>query len=142
MRMRTARRRRVGGIGTVTCTIGTLPAGASATFMIVVSTAAAASPSAHWGIVSPRLRAEYNHAFQSGSTVSLQFADWLNGPTYAVGIARAKSDYFVLGVGTDFSFTNDDATVPGLIGPATVASVCQVRRLPPRVIRVARSEAD
>jgi large repetitive protein len=60
----------------------------------------------HWGIVSPRLRAEYNHAFQSGSTVSLQFADWLNGPTYAVDLARAKSDYLVLGVGTDFNFTN------------------------------------
>jgi uncharacterized protein with beta-barrel porin domain len=57
-----------------------------------------------WGVLSPRFRVEYNHAWQSGGATSLQYADFLAGPTYFVSTIPAQTDYATLGLGADVKF--------------------------------------
>jgi uncharacterized repeat protein (TIGR01451 family) len=57
-----------------------------------------------WGVFSPRFRAEFNHAWQSGGATSLQYADFLAGPTYFITTIPAEANYATLGLGADFKF--------------------------------------
>jgi uncharacterized protein with beta-barrel porin domain len=54
-----------------------------------------------WGVVSPRFRVEYNHAFQSGGLAALSYADWIGGPTYFAPVRASSSGFTTLGLGTD-----------------------------------------
>lgn len=54
-----------------------------------------------WGVFSPRARVEYNHAFQRSGSATLQFADWLSGPSYAITPGLDQSDTALIGLGTD-----------------------------------------
>jgi uncharacterized repeat protein (TIGR01451 family) len=60
-----------------------------------------------WGVVSPRFRVEYNHAFQSGGVAALNYADWIGGPTYFVQTQETTSDFATIGLGTDVKLTNE-----------------------------------
>jgi uncharacterized repeat protein (TIGR01451 family) len=59
-----------------------------------------------WGVLSPRFRVEYNHAFQTGGLAALNYADWIGGPTYLVPTTASSSDFATLGLGTDVKFPN------------------------------------
>ncbi|HJV43966.1 putative Ig domain-containing protein, partial [Caulobacter sp.] len=54
-----------------------------------------------FGQVAPRFRVEYAHDFESPGDVRLNYADWLNGPTYRLKEDRADRNETRLELGVD-----------------------------------------
>jgi len=59
---------------------------------------------ASFGLVRPRVRAEYRHDVEGGGDASIAYADGFGGLTYSVSPADTKRNFLVLGVGSDFIF--------------------------------------
>ena len=58
----------------------------------------------NFGFAIPRARAEYRRELQSDRSVTLSYADLLNGALYTVTPMGASRNSLLLGVGTDFVF--------------------------------------
>lgn len=54
-----------------------------------------------FGQVAPRFRVEYAHDFQSPGVARLNYADWINGPTYSLKEDRAERNETRLELGVD-----------------------------------------
>jgi len=59
-----------------------------------------------FGQVAPRFRVEYAHDFESPGDVRLNYADWINGPTYRLKEDRADRNETRLELGVDILIEN------------------------------------
>ena len=57
-----------------------------------------------FGMVRPRMRAEYRHDFEGGGNASVTYADGYGGLTYSVTPVGTDRNFLLLGVGSDFIF--------------------------------------
>ena len=58
----------------------------------------------NFGLLRPRLRAEYRHDFEGGGDATITYADQFAGLSYSVAPTGTKSNFLLLGVGGDFIF--------------------------------------
>ena len=69
------------------------------------------------GLFIPRFRIEYQHDFEGSGSFRLQYADWLDGPTYSATADPLDHDHLLLGLGADIKA---DATVISIDLKSTV----------------------
>ena len=58
-----------------------------------------------WGVLSPRMRVEYDRDAFGDSSVSLRYADALTGPTYGLTTTPTQRDRVAIGLGADLGLT-------------------------------------
>jgi outer membrane autotransporter protein len=73
------------------------------TFQLALGVRAQTQHEMEYGLVRPRLRAEYRHDFETGREASFSYADQ-SGPSYSVTPAGSKRNVLLLGAGADFLF--------------------------------------
>jgi uncharacterized protein YhjY with autotransporter beta-barrel domain len=60
-----------------------------------------------FGVISPRLRLEYQHDFQGDSSVTMNYADVFSGPSYEAFVDGLGRDRFQFGLGLDIETVQD-----------------------------------